>query len=157
MKNKKIMKIVIIVAILSLFIIPATWALYRTSINANSTLALATWNVSLVQTGVNDHLTIVPNGATATYAVNVKSLSEVNVKYDIVISNLPTGVEVKFGDEQNYRQASNGTITISNAGTILYTDETKTKTHTLTFRAVNGATIINNQEVDIDVVIQQTL
>ena len=94
-----------------------------------------------------------PGVTDTTYTLNVKSLSEVDVKYDIVISNLPTGIEVSLNGVDFY-QASNGRIVINNAGIILYSGS-RTNTHTLTFRGVSGASFVNNQEVTINVVAEQ--
>ena len=70
---------------------------------------------------------------------------------------MPAGVEVDLDNSGNYRTQSTGTIRISPAGTINYNDSVKTKTHTLTFRAANGANPITNQEIDIDVEFKQGL
>ena len=46
---------------------------------------------------------------------------------------------------------------ISPAGTINYNDSTKTKNHTITFRATNSAIPVLDQEINIDVEFKQGL
>ena len=51
---------------------------------------------------------------------------------------------------------ASGTLTIETANTVInYNDATKTKTHTLTFRATSEASFITNQEINIDVEFRQ--
>ena len=156
---KKIMPIPIIISILViLFIIPMSYAIYRSYSTGGVTIAAASWNVSLNQNNVNNNLTIIPgeNGATASYTINITSNSEVDVTYDVVISGLPNGVSVAFGDRAP-QLASSGTVTITNAGTILYNAQNKTNTHTLTFSAASNATCVNNQSVTVNVIAKQIL
>ena len=146
----------VIAAVLSLFIIPSSYSIYKSGRVSSSIGNLASWNVTLEQNGVNNSLSLVAGLSTATYTLNVKSLSDVDITYDVVISNLPSGVSVAFADRAA-QLASNGTVTISNAGTILYSAQTKTNSHTLTFSAANNATYVNNQSVTINVIAKQII
>lgn len=153
---KKKIIIVAILFIFALFLVRSSFSLYRTSFAVNSSSNLATWNVTLEQTGVNNNLSIVAGLSTANYTLNVKSLSDVDVTYDVVISGLPNGVSVAFGDRAP-QPASSGTVTITNAGTILYNAQNKTNSHTLTFSAASNATYVNNQSVTVNVIAKQIL
>ena len=141
--------------IIAFAIVSPTFSLLRNNSTKNGQLKLADWNVSLNQTGVNNSLSIVPDASTANYTLNVRSLSEVDVVYDVVISNLPTGVQVSFDGGSFLPQDANHTITITNAGTLLYASGGSSNSHTLTFRAVSGTAAVSNQTVDIDVIAQQ--
>lgn len=152
--NKKFEVIVIILFILAVSLIPTSVAIYKRQADSHSLMASAAWTVSLEQTGVNNNLTVVPGSANATYTLNIKSLSEVDVNYSIVISNLPSGVDVSI-DGVTFPPVSNGTVTFSNAGTILYSSSNRINSHTLTFRGANGATLVNNQVVTINVLAEQ--
>ena len=154
-KDNKV-RIMIIVFVLSFFIIPSTISMLKSSARATTELSLARWNVSLNQTGANDSLTIVREGLNDSYTLSLTSTAEVDIKYDIIIKNLPTGVEVSV-DNGSFVQQVNNVVTLTNVGTVLYTDSNKTKTHTLHFRAVSGATIVRDQTVDIDVLVEQVL
>lgn len=159
MKKENIIKlsIIAIVGILLIFIVPSTFSLLRGSTNTNGSLASAEWNVSLIEDTDNTSLVVLPGTINATYELNVKSLSEVDVKYTVVISNLPSGVTVKFDDGDFQSQDENNTISFTDIGTILYSDsvEDKTKTHTLTFSADANADFVDNQKVNIDVIVRQ--
>ena len=153
MHNKNIELMVLVYLILT-FCIPSTLGIYKNVSNTSDSIRPAEWDVSITP-GNNSSLQVVPNSTNASYTLTVTNDSEVDVVYDIVISNLPSGVEVKLDNEQNFRQQQSGnTITISNAGTIAYNGSPVQ--HTLTFRAITGATVVSNRTVNIDVVFKQT-
>ena len=156
MKKRNIKITIITLGILILFIVPISYAIFRNSSNATGSLSLATWSVTLNQEGVNDTLVVIPSTQTdATYTLNIESDCEVDIKYSIMISNLPSGVEVSFDGGDFEEQDENNTITFTDVGTILYTDSEKNQTKTLTFRGKSNAEIVENQEVNIDVVVRQ--
>ena len=156
MKKDKISSISTMILILSFFVVPFSFAIYRVNVNASGELISASWNVSLNQQGVNNYLSVIPDSYNAGYTLNVTSNSKVDVVYTVIISNLPAGIEVSF-DGGSFRSQSNNTITFTDIGSILYSDSVKTKTHTLTFKALTGSTLINNKEVDIDVTFRQIM
>ena len=151
--NKKY-KVLIIICGLMLLLIPASFALFKKQVGGDTSVSAADWSITLEQTGVNNSLTVVPEITETTYTLNVKSMSQVDAKYSIVVSNLPSGVQVSLNGV-DFPQVSNGSVTFSNAGTILYNAANKTNTHTLTFRGVNGATFVNNQTVTVNVIAEQ--
>ena len=157
MKKRLVKPLILVVAIPLVFYTIHTFAIFRKSGSATGTLTAATWSVTRSQSQSGDSIDLTPGVATDNYTLTVQSQSEVNITYSIIISNLPTGVEVDIDNSGNYRQASSGTITISPAGTINYNDSTKIKTHTLTFRATSGASLVTAQEIDIDVEFKQTM
>ena len=147
-------KVILLIVCLVLFAIPVSFSLFKKQRNSESSVTSADWSITLEQTGVNNNLTLVPELSTSTYTLNVKSESEVDAKYSIVVSNLPSGVEVSL-DGETYPPVSNGSVTFPNAGTILHNAQTKTNTHTLTFRGLNGATVVSNQAVSVNVIAEQ--
>ena len=156
MKKRNIKITIITLGILILFIVPISYAIFRNSSSATGSLSLATWSVTLNQEGVNDTLVVIPSTQTdATYTLNIESDCEVDIKYSIIISNLPSGVEVSFNGGDFEEQDENNTITFTDVGTILYTDSEKNQSKTLTFRGKSNAEIVENQEVNIDVVVRQ--
>lgn len=154
--QRAVIAIVIIAILLLLFLARSTFSIFRNGSEINGNVPLAEWSVSLEQTGVNNSLTIIPGGTNANYTLNVKSLSEVDVVYTVVISNLPSGVEVSL-DSGTFVAESNGTVTFTDAGTILYTAQNRTNSHTLTFKATTNASIVSNRTVNIDVIASQVL
>lgn len=153
--NKKF-NIIFALVMLSIFLIPTSFAIYKSQVSSSSSIVSAEWSVSLEQNGVDSDLTVIPGISTDTYTLNIKSLSEVDVKYSIVISNLPTGVEVSLNGV-DFVPESNGTITFSNAGTILYSPTGGTNSHTLTFRGTNSSSFVNNKRVDINIIAEQIM
>ena len=150
--HSKTIEMVILVYLLSVFCIPSSLGIYKNSSSSTKTIDAADWNVSLNQSGVSGTVQITEGDANGgTYTLNVISNSEVDVTYDIIISNIPSCVQVKLGNWSFQTQSS--TVTFSNAGIINYGDGPNT--HTLTFKANNGATIVNNQQVNIDVDFKQ--
>ena len=156
MNRKRMFYIMMIAVVLSLFIIPSTFSVFKSSTNGNSTIALATWNVTLEQSGISNDVIIIPGVKTDNYTLNVKSLSEVDIEYNVIISGLPTGVSVLI-DGDSPDSTSNNTATFTNVGTILYSANNKINTHTLTFSADNNATYVNNQSITINVIAKQIM
>lgn len=154
--NTMTFKSLIIVLMISLTVIPLSYAIFRNIVSIDGTLASAIWDVTLVQNGIDNDLIVVPGSSDATYTLNIKSLSEVDVKYSITLSNLPTGIEASI-DGVTFPPVSNGTVTFVNAGTILYSAGGSTNTHTLTFRGTNEATLVNSQAVTVNVVVEQMI
>ena len=97
-----------------------------------------------------------PMDIEASYTIDVTSQSQVDMIYSIVIDGLPNGVSVAL-DNGEFIQEVNNKVTFSNVGTIAYSDENKTKSHTLTFKATSSSNIVNEKEVDINVIARQAL
>lgn len=156
---KKIMPIPIIISILViLFIIPMSYAIYRSYSTGGGNIATASWNVSLNQNNVNNNLTIIPgeNGTTASYTINITSNSEVDVIYSIVIENLPSGVSISL-DDGSFVIANNNKVVFTDVGTILYSDANKNKSHVITIKANSNTQYVNNREIDVNVTARQAL
>ena len=156
---KKIMPIPIIISILVIFfIIPMSYAIYRSYSTVGGNIATASWNVSLNQNNVNNNLTIIPgeNGTTASYTINITSNSEVDVIYSIVIENLPSGVSISL-DDGSFVAATNNKVVFTDVGTILYGDANKNKSHVITIKANSNTQYVNNQEIDVNVIARQAL
>ena len=156
---KKIMPIPITISILViLFIIPMSYAIYRSYSTGGGNIATASWNVSLNQNNVNNNLTIIPgeNGTTASYTINITSNSEVDVIYSIVIENLPSGVSISL-DDGSFVAANNNKVVFTDVGTILYSDANKNKSHVITIKANSNTQYVNNQEIDVNVIARQAL
>jgi len=156
MKKRVISSLVFIVAMAFIFYAIHTFAILRQSAQGTGSIKAATWSVTRSQSQEGDSIDVTPGVDTDTYTLTVQSASEVDVVYKIIISNLPTGVEVDL-DNTGFQSPSAGTLTIQNANTVInYNDGVKTKTHTLTFRALDGTTPIS-QEIDIDVEFKQNM
>lgn len=157
MKNKIIKPMILVIVIALIFYAVHTFALLRNRANGTGSIDTARWSVTRSQSQSRDSIEVIPGGITDTYNLTVQSNSEVDVVYKIIISNLPSGIEVAL-DNGNYLTPSSGTLTIQTANTVInYNDATKTKNHTLTFRATSGAPIVTDEEIDIDVEFKQDI
>ena len=148
--HNKTLQIGILLYLLLSFSIPSTLGILKRGTDVSGTIRVAGWNVGLNQNGVNGSMQLTPNGAAGSYTLNVVSNSDVDVKYSIVVRNIPSGVQVKL-DEGSFESPSNGTYRFDNAGTILYGANPNENTHTLYLKALTGATVVNNQTVSVDV------
>ena len=156
MKNKIIKSMLLIVGISLVFYAVHTFALMRASGSVNGSINTSTWSVTRNNSQSGDSINVYKGGATDSYTLTVQSNSQVDVLYKIIISNLPSGVEVDIDNTGYLTPTASGTLTIENANTVInYGDSTKTKTHILTFRATNGAQLVTNQKIDIDVEFRQ--
>ena len=153
--HNKTFEIVILIYLVSVFCIPSSLGIYKNSASTSGLVDISDWNVSLNQEGINNTLTLTADGDTGSYTLKVVSDSEVDTEYAIIISNIPSGVDVKLDTENNYRTPVNGVVTIDPAGTINYTGSSEEVTHTITFRANNGATLVSNQTINVDVDFKQ--
>ena len=150
--HNKTFEIVILVYLISVFCIPSSLGIYKRSSTSTQTLNVADWSVDIDQTGVTGSVQVIEGDTNGgTYTLNVVSDSEVDVIYDITVSNIPSGVQVKL-DGGTYLP-ENSTVTFTNAGAIPYGDGPNT--HTLTFKANNGATLVSNRTINIDVDFKQ--
>ena len=149
---------IIISVLVILFIIPMSYAIYRSYSTVGGNIAAASWNVSLNQNNVNNNLTIIPGeaGTTASYTINITSNSEVDVIYSIVIENLPSGVSISL-DDGSFVAANNNKVVFTDVGTILYSDANKNKSHVITIKANSNTQYVNNQEIDVNVIARQAL
>ncbi len=154
MRKKVNIRLVILLGLLSVFALPSSFAILKSYASSSKSLVSSIWSVSLEQTGVNNNISVIEGGSAQNYTLNVKSLSEVDVIYTIVLSNIPSGVEVKL-DNGQFQTPTNNTVTFTDAGTILYSDVNKTKTHTIAFKANSGTALVNNQIVGVDVTVRQ--
>ena len=153
--HSKRFEMIVLVYLLLVFSVPSSLGIYKNSSTSTNTIKAADWNVSLDQNGVNDSLEVITGGQNAAYTLNVVSDSEVDTVYSIIVKNIPSGVQVKL--DNGTFQPESSTVTFSNLGPIYYTGQEETRTHTLYFKANNGAATVNNQTVTIDVDFKQDI
>lgn len=163
MKNKK--KIKSFIYIYTLFFILClsiiTMAKYTGVISGESSVPVAKWDVSLL--GVdgeelpnNKILPTIIIGNSNTYPdynLKVTSKSEVGVNYKLVISNVPTGLKVKIDDTLEVGP-TDSTINVL-LGHFSATNAEVTRNHKLTFIVPDGASPIDNRELNLDVIFEQ--
>ena len=158
-KRRLKLKVKIALAIMPLIaIIPFSYAIFKNITNSSSQLVSAIWSVSLDQSEEDNYLSIIPgsNEANANYRVNITSESEVDVVYSIVVDDLPTGVSISL-DGGAFVAATNNKVIFSDVGTIGYNAVNKTVSHILTFSASNVASFVDEEEINVNVIVRQSL
>ena len=148
--------VLFLITILLFFIMTSTYAIMKSGTNISGNIKTSAWNVSLVQNGGNNVLNISPDGQTANYTLIVRSDSEVDVNYSIVISNVPSGVSASL-DGVTFKPQVNNEITFDSCGTILYSPQGGEVSHTITFKADSGTSLLNNRQINVDVITEQAL
>ena len=157
MKKRKLLIIACMLMVFAFLVIPLSRAIFKSNGGGTGTIATAAWNVEIDQTGISSNVSTTIGSANGTdYTLKLVSDSEVNVTYSITIDNIPNGVDVKLNGG-SFQTPSNGTITFPDAGTINYTGSPVEVTRTITFKANNGATAVNAQQLTISVDFKQNL
>ena len=153
---KKFSLVVIAIVLLLLISVPPTYSMLKSSKPSSAVLSTAIWDVAMTE-GNDNELTIrAKEQLNDSYTFKVSSSSEVDVTYDVIISNVPDKVQVKL-DDGEFLGTETGEITINNAGTILYGSGDNENEHTLTFKALEGATPVVDTNIGLKVVISQVL
>ena len=138
-----------------------TLSKYIGTVTGTGTTTIAKWEVAVDDTdNASNTLDVVIGNATQSYILKITSTSDVKAMYSIVLSNLPSNVEVKLENSStypNYQTPTNNTITFSNVGYINANANSndRTITHTLTFNVPINTVTINASEIDIDVIFNQ--
>ena len=150
-----IFAMIILVAV-TLAVLGLTGAKYKSEFTENNSAQVAKWNVSVLPTSVSNTLNVVSGNTTQDYIIDVTSTSEVSSKYSIVLENVPDTVTARLdGGELKTPDTSTKKIIFNDVGVINVSDETKTRTHTLTFGASVSSDAINNNNINIKVEFRQ--
>ena len=127
-REKKIITFIIIffVVLFSCFLVNKTFAKHTSTVIGSGETDIAKWELLL------------------------DGNSEVSSKYSIEISNLPDTVRIAL-DNGEYKVPVNGTILFENSGSFKSSSSSVINNHTLSFKAVSGASSVSNRELDIDI------
>lgn len=154
MEKLKARKKIIIIVLLALISFSNSFlsAKYTFSLNNyGSTAKIAKWNVSYdTSENASDTLELISGNETKSYIIKVTSTSEVATSYSIVLSNVPSEMEVKI-DERPYQTPINNAIEFENINAFSGNDMNTTFTHTLTFNAPLESDIANTTNIGINV------
>ena len=155
----RVKKRVIICSILIVVIVANSYLLakYRSSFSGSDSSSIAKWNVSYDDTdnATKEVNLVFGNQSIEQYTLKVTSISEVSSKYSIILSNVPSELEVSL-DGGTYATPTNNRIVFSNVGSFSVSDINMTHTHTLRFNAPLNANIGSTNYVDIDIKFEQT-
>ena len=157
MKNNIINKKSIIIILFALIIFSNSYLLakYTSILNGSSNSSIAKWSVSY-DTNDNDGdvLSLISGNSTKDYIIKVTSTSEVFANYSIILTNVPSEMEVKI-DGGTYRLPINNTISFENVNSFGASDVNTTHTHRLIFNAPIDSNIASSTQVGINVMFNQ--
>ena len=128
---------------------------YTSSITGASSKDVAKFDVSIVTSdNASDTLNMLSGTTEATYTVKVVSRSEVTSAYEIVLSNVPDGLQVSL-DNGTYQTPVNSTVTFSGincSGCSFDINSNATEhTHTLKFFDPLNSSNSGTSSINIDV------
>ena len=142
---------------LSFCVNTVTFGRYKNGVSGFGLISLARWNVSIdTSNNEGDTLELIAGNDVPAYNLSVISNSDVSLRYDIVITGVPSGVEVVFDGLTNYI-SDEGLITISDAGAFLASDLVHEHNHTLEFSAPLSSAVINSCDINIQVIFNQVI
>lgn len=157
MKKIRIRKKTIIMIILATITFSNSYliARYASLFNGTSSSSVAKWAVTYdTSDNVSNTLNIVSGNETQDYIIKVTSTSEVSVNYSIVLSNVPSEMEVTI-DNKITKTPDNNThiIEFNNIGSL--SGINTTFTHTLTFNAPLESNIAATTNAGISIKFEQ--
>ena len=180
MKKIKIRKKPIIIILIMFAILHSTYliARYASGINGSSSKPIAKWTVKYNDcgatqtncTGSTPVDIVAQNGTendtgTQDYVLKIESTSEASASYKIILSNVPTSMQVRICDgpvtsipscTSSFVSPTNNSITFTdNSYKINVSDVTKVKMHTLTFKVPLGSSISATSSIGMDVKFEQ--
>lgn len=152
-------------AVIALLLITITFtnsfllAKFTSGASGNNSSRVAKWTVECTNCDTTNpkEVSLIAGNDTLTqeYTLTVKSTSEVSASYKVVLTNVPSTMQVKI-DSGEYQTPTNSAITFIDANyKINASDNTKTKTHTLTFKVPIDLDFNEPNNIDIDVVFNQ--
>ena len=139
-----------------------TLSKYVGTTSGSGTTTIAKWEVSTDTTdNLSNTVDVIIGNTTQSYTLKITSTSDVKAMYSIVLSNVPSDVQVKLENSSTYptyqTPTNNNTITFSNVGYINANANSndRTITHTLTFNVPIDSNTISARGINIDVIFNQ--
>ena len=167
MKKFKLNKKIIIGLILIMITFASSFLLakYVSAIKGASNLAnIAKWTVNYLDTEnhskslnlvAGDDDTFSETYTPPTYILKVTSTSETSANYQIILTDVPSAMQIKI-DDGEYQTPTDNTMIFEGANyKINITDNDKIKTHTLTFKVPLDSDIDSVNNINIDVKFEQ--
>lgn len=153
-REKKIVVFIIVFLLIfsSCLIINKTFSRHRSTIIGSGETDVAKWELLL--NGDDQSINLTPGGSSVNYVLRLTSNSNISGSYSIEISNLPNTVRVSV-DDGEYIEPVNGIVLFENAGSFNASSSSVVNNHTLSFKAISGASSVSNRELDIDVIAVQ--
>ena len=162
-KKKFVTFLLIYLVLFTSYFSVITLSKYVGTTSGSTTTTIAKWEVSTDTTdNTSDTLNIVigNDNTNPSYILKITSTSDVKAIYSIVLSNVPSNVQVKLENSSTYptyQTPTDNTITFSDVGYINANANVsnRTITHTLTFKVPIDTSTISANQINIDVIFNQ--
>ena len=145
--------IILFVFFLTYNITMKTFSKYASADSKDAEASIAKWEVSLDTENSNNTFNTI-SGDTVQYILKIISESEIASCYTVVLSDLPSEIQVSI-DGGIFQTPTNNMITYTNLGEFDLDDEETEHTHTLAFLIPLDSNIIDINEINIDVQVSQ--
>lgn len=149
-KERIIIFVVVYLIFLSFYFSVNTLAKYTGTVSGTGDTQVAKWEVSATSNSAST-MNIIAGNDTASYEIKVTSTSEVGCGYSIVLSNVPTGVQVKLDDKAPVTVGNDKTVTFDRCGHFDANRPGVVNTHTLVLKADITIPPVSNNAMSIDV------
>lgn len=128
-----------------------TLSRYISVVKKDGSEVIAKWDIDV--TADSESINLVSGNGSKSYNLTVTSDSETKVLYSIILTNVPNDIFVSIDGKSN-TSPSNNKVIFDNLY-INANDSNKTRQHTLTFTAPINSSVINNNDIKIDVIFTQ--
>ena len=152
LKRKLFLFLLIYFAIFTTYFSMNTLSKYTGLSSGNGNIDIAKWDVSIDTTGSTNPINLVAGNGEKNYNLKVTSNSEVGVDYTIVLSNIPSGIQVSL-DGTGFSIPSNNKISFTRSFNA--NDSNNEHNHTLTFKALLDSNVPSTNQIGIDVIFTQ--
>lgn len=142
----------VLCSVLMLLMIFSSYVLakYISSVSGSSSASVAKWAVNWAATS-SSIVDLISGNSDGSYSFNVTSNSEVAASYSIIVSSMPSGMEIKLDNGSFQTAGVGGTVTFNNVGSFTASDVNYTHSHTLTFNSPLAANLTGANSVNVDV------
>jgi len=148
-KKKRIIIFILIVMVFSsTYFIASSFSKYRSNVISDGNVGIAKWELLVNDTSGSIDLYIGEDAVT--YTLRITNNSEVASRYSAYFSNIPENILIAI-DDSGYKSGVNGEIIIENIGETSLTDQSNIYTHTVYFKAIEGASEYSGKSIDMDV------
>ena len=161
MKNDKGLKyssiiifLLICLTLTSFALVNGSKAKFSATGNTVSSVSTAKWDVSVTPVTQSNILNLIAGDTSMDYIVRITSNSEVSADYSIVVSNVPSDVDVVLDDTTTGTRQGN-TVTFQDVGAINVGDQVSYREHKLTFSTTINSNAVTNNNINIQVMFSQ--
>lgn len=153
-KKKYIIFILAYLTILSSYLTMNSLSKYSYRNNLSSSKEIAKFEVDFESGDNPDKISIKADNSLNNYYFTVKSKSEVFVSYNVIVSNIPDGVNVSI-DNGSLVTPINGVATFNNVGSFSASNQYQTREHSLVLSAIPQIDDLSDYNIDLDVIFIQ--